>query len=60
VRLSFVVPFLLHVWFACWRLIWELILHNIDNRWDLGDTEMKVRTRRRTMPEEENRMLGTR
>jgi len=45
--------------FAGWRLLSELILHVTDNGWDLGDTEMTVRTRRR-MGEEENRVLRTR
>jgi len=59
VSLSFLVPFLLLVSFAGWRLLSELILHVTDNGWDLGNTEMTVRTRRR-MAEEENRVLRTR
>jgi len=47
--------------FVCWLgLLSELILHVTDNGWDLGDTEMTVRTRRRRMAEEENRVLRTR
>ena len=39
-------------------LLSELILHVMDNRWDLRDMEMMVRRRR--MAEEENRVLRTR
>jgi len=54
----FVVSRSFIVSFAGWRLLSELILHVTDNRWDHGDTEMTVRTRRR-MGEEENRVLRT-
>ena len=43
--------------FIC-RLGSALVLHVTDNGWDLGNTEMTVRTRRR-MAEEENRVLCT-
>ena len=43
--------------FVC-RLGFALVLHVTDNRCDLGNTEMTVRTRRR-MAEEENRVLRT-
>ena len=44
--------------FVC-RLGFALVLHVMDNGWDLGNTEMSVKTRRR-MTEEENRVLRTR
>jgi hypothetical protein len=57
VSLSFLVPFLLLVSFAMWRLLSELDLHVTDmGSWGY---EMTIRTRRR-MGEEENRVLRTR
>jgi hypothetical protein len=58
---SLVFSFLCRVFvsFAGWRLLSVLSLHVTDNKWDLEDTEMTVRTRR-SMGEEENRVLRTR
>ena len=58
ISLSFLVPFLLLVSFAGGGLLPELFLHVTDNGWDLADMEMTVT--RRSIAEEENRMLRTR
>jgi hypothetical protein len=64
VSLSFLCRFFVvsrSVLVACFvgRLGFALVLHDTDNRWDLGNTGMTVRTRRR-MAEQENRVLCTR
>ena len=59
---SFVFSFLCRFSFnsrCLFRLPVGVCLHITDNRWDLGDSEMTVRTRRR-MAEEENYVLRTR